>query len=432
MSEARTPPEMPGRQAERKYVRAVSPRLRRLLLAIFGLSAVLAANAAYLSSITFVEWATGRTYQNYFYQYMFLAHLVLGLVLISPLVVFGTVHLLAARSRRNRRAVRIGYVLFVASLAVLVSGVLLMRIGGIELRQPALRGGVYWLHVVSPLVAVWLYWLHRLAGPRIKWRLGLSFAGVVAAAVAAMVWLHAEDPRRWYQVGPASGTKYFEPSLARTTSGKFIPAGALMNDQYCQKCHADVHAGWSESVHRFSSFNNPPYLASVTETREVSIRRDGDVKASRWCAGCHDPVPFFSGAFDDPKFDTLRHPTAHAGITCTVCHAITHVNSTRGNADYTLEEPLHYPFAYSENAVLQWVNNELVKAKPSFHKKTFLKPFHKTAEFCSTCHKVHLPRAESLQGVPARTEPLRHVSAQRRVGARRAQLLLPAGSKDQL
>ena len=52
---------------------------------------------------------------------------------------------------------------------------------------------------------------------------------------------------------------------------------------------------------------------------------------------------------------------------------------------------MHYPFAYSDNPVLQWVNNQLVKAKPSFHKKTFLKDVHRSAEFCSTCHKVHLP-----------------------------------------
>ncbi len=42
--------------------------------------------------------------------------------------------------------------------------------------------------------------------------------------------------------------------------------------------------------------------------------------------------------------------------------------------------------------MLQWINRTLVKAKPEFHKTTFLKPHHKTAEFCSTCHKVHLPR----------------------------------------
>jgi tetratricopeptide (TPR) repeat protein len=379
--------------AKKKYVRAVGPRLRKLLYVIFALVAVLGANSAYLAAVTFVEWSTGRTYQNYFYQYMFLGHLVLGLVLVAPFVVFGAIHMAASRNRRNRRAVRIGYALFAVSIAVLATGILLMRVGGFDLRQPAARNTVYWLHVACPLAAAWLYWLHRLAGPRIKWRIGASYAGFVGLVVAAMVWFHAQDPRNWYAVGPESGVKYFEPSLARTASGNFIPAAGMMNDQYCKKCHADVHDQWSDSVHRFSSFNNPPYLASVTETREVALQRDGNVQASRWCAGCHDPVPFFSGAFDDPKFDTVSHATAHAGITCTVCHAITHVNSTRGNADYTIEEPLHYPFAFSDNPVLQWINNQLVKAKPAFHKKTFLKDFHRSAEFCSTCHKVSLPLA---------------------------------------
>ena len=93
----------------------------------------------------------------------------------------------------------------------------------------------------------------------------------------------------------------------------------------------------------------------------------------------------------DAEFDDVNHPTAQAGVTCTSCHAITHINSPRGNADYTIEEPIHYPFAYSDDPKLAWVNQMLVKAKPEFHKKTFLKPLHKTAEFCGTCHKVHLP-----------------------------------------
>ena len=115
------------------------------------------------------------------------------------------------------------------------------------------------------------------------------------------------------------------------------------------------------------------------------------MNASRWCAGCHDPVPFFSGKFDDPNFDIVKDPTAHAGITCVVCHSITHVNGPIGNAAFTIEEAQHYPFAFSENPSLQWINNQLIKAKPELHKKTFLKPFHKSAEFCSTCHKVRLP-----------------------------------------
>ena len=131
---------------------------------------------------------------------------------------------------------------------------------------------------------------------------------------------------------------------------------------------------------------------AIKETRAVALARDGNLKASRWCAGCHDPVPFLSGGFDDPNFDVEKDPTGQAGLTCTVCHAITHVNSTVGNGDYTIDEPVHYPFAYSSNPTLQYVNQLLVKAKPEFHKKTFLKPFMRTAEYCSLCHKVSLPR----------------------------------------
>ncbi|MCG8653988.1 MAG: tetratricopeptide repeat protein, partial [Pirellulales bacterium] len=102
-------------------------------------------------------------------------------------------------------------------------------------------------------------------------------------------------------------------------------------------------------------------------------------------------VPFFSGKFDDPEYDDVADPTAHAGITCTACHAIQSIDSHVGNADYTIDEPQHYPFAYSQNKLLQELNTLMVKAKPAFHKHEMLKPFHKTAEFCGTCHKVGLP-----------------------------------------
>src|SRR3954471_10214957 len=86
-------------QPKRRYVRAVGPRLRILLLAIFGLVAVLGANSAYLASITFLEWLRKETYQNYFYQFMFLGHLVLGLLLVVPFVVFGLIHIKNSHDR---------------------------------------------------------------------------------------------------------------------------------------------------------------------------------------------------------------------------------------------------------------------------------------------------------------------------------------------
>src|SRR5688572_24035496 len=347
--------------ARKKYVRAVGPRLRILLLFILGVVALLGANSVYLASITFLGWLKGLSsgqpisLENYFYQLMFIAHLVLGLLLLLPFIIFGAIHIRNAHNRPNRRAVRVGYLLFTISLIVLFSGVALLRVEGFEIRNPNARSAAYWAHVITPFLAVWLYILHRLAGPRIKWKVGAAWAGAVGLIVAAMIALHSHDPRKWNQVGPAEGTNYFHPSFARTTTGNFIPARTLMMDDYCLKCHGDAYQGWFHSAHHFSSFNNEAYLFSVNETRQVALKRDGNVKASRWCAGCHDVVPFFSGAFDDPNFDIRNHPTAKAGITCTSCHAITHVDGVRGNAEYTIDEPIHYPFAYSSNALLQYV-----------------------------------------------------------------------------
>ena len=379
------------RPARRRYRPAIGPRLKPLLWVVFGLFALLAVNSFYLSGVRVAEAASGETYQNWFYISMFLLHLAVGALFVLPVIWFGLAHMRNARNRPNRRAVKVGYALFGTALVLLFSGIVLTRIEGvITVNDPAVRGVAYWLHVLTPLVAVWLFVLHRLAGKRINWRIGGRVAAAAVVLVGVALVLQFQDPRAWNVEGPASGEQYFFPSLARTASGGFIPEHALSNDAYCVECHEDIHGRWAYSAHRFSSFNNPAYSFSVQQTRDKAYERSGDVQASRFCAGCHDPVVFFSGAFDDPEFD-VDQPSAHAGITCTSCHAITHINSPRGNADYTIEEPQHYPFAFSDSGVLRFVNHQLVKAKPELHKRTFLKPLHETSEFCGACHKVHLP-----------------------------------------
>jgi tetratricopeptide (TPR) repeat protein len=378
----------------RPYEPAVGPRLRILLAFIFACVAVLGATAVYLVAIRLMEWKTDKTYTNAWSMWIFMVHVVIGVVLVAPFLTFGFIHLASARHRTNRLAVRLGMTLFATAIVVGISGLALIQLAGMpQVPSGLVRTVILTLHGVAPVIAVGLYVLHRRAGPDIQWRWGAAWGGAVAAFVLVMGGLHWVDPRPWYQKGPREGEKYYEPAKTRTAGGKFISEQALMMDSYCLKCHQDVYKSWFHSAHHFSSFNNPPYLFSVEETRRVALKRDGNVRASRWCAGCHDPVPFLSGQFDNPDFDTRKHPTSQAGITCVVCHAMVNVNSTAGNGDYTIEEPQQYPFAYSDNPVLQWLNNQVVKAKPGFHKKTFLKPFHKTAEFCSTCHKVSIPMA---------------------------------------
>jgi len=390
-------PTPPTARARRPYVRAVGPRLARLLGVVFALFALTSVNALYLGSVTFWQWMTGALYENWFYHLMAFGHVLLGALLTLPVVVFGILHIRNAHDRPNRRAVRAGYALFAAALVLLATGWLLVRMQGFDpIADGGTRSTVYWMHVAAPFVAAWLFILHRLAGTRIKWRIGVRWAAVGTVFAVGMVLLHARHPQVWDVVGPKEGEQYFFPALARTATGDFIPAQAMLNDEYCLQCHADIHRTWSHGVHRFSSFNNPAYLFSVLNTRKAMHARDGHVRGSRFCAACHDPVPFFSGAFDDPKFDDPDYdlaadPMAQAGITCTVCHSITKVNSVKGNGAYTIEEARHYPFAYSSNPVLRWINRQMILAKPAFHKKTFLKPLHRTPEFCGTCHKVHLP-----------------------------------------
>jgi tetratricopeptide (TPR) repeat protein len=379
------------------YEPAVGPRLKILLYLVFAATAILATTGVYLVAIRVLEAVRTQTYTNQFTLWMFITHILLGVVIALPFLAFGLIHYAKSRKRKNRLAVKLGLAVFACGLVVVLSGLALIQLEKLpQLPTGSASRWVVWgLHVAAPLLAVFLYVLHRRAGPDIKWKVGYWWGGGVAAFVAVMLVLHAQDPRKWGLVGPREGAIYFVPSKSLTATGAFIPAKALMMDTYCQKCHPDIYNDHYHSAHKFSSFNNPAYRFSVRNTRKFGMERDGHPRASRWCAGCHDPVPFFSGAFDDPNFDDEKDPTAHAGITCVVCHGIITVNDTMGNGAYTIDEPEHYPWAYSENPLLQWMNNQIIKAKPDFHKKTFLKKFHRGAtlgsEFCSTCHKVSLP-----------------------------------------
>ncbi|MEC8301017.1 MAG: hypothetical protein VX035_04825, partial [Planctomycetota bacterium] len=80
---------------KKKYVPAVTPRLRVVLVMVFGLFALLAANSVYLASITVLEAVTQKTYQDYFYLLNFLLHLVLGFLLLLPFTIFAFFHTLA-------------------------------------------------------------------------------------------------------------------------------------------------------------------------------------------------------------------------------------------------------------------------------------------------------------------------------------------------
>ena len=366
----------------------LTAHLRRWLMLVWVLFALLAVNALYLGAVSALEALTDKPWQDRLYLYMFLAHLALGLLLILPFLYFAIGHMRRALGRPNRNAVRAGLGLFTMGLLLLFSGVVLTRFGFFEIDDPLVRRIAWWIHVVTPFLVVWLFVLHRLAGPRLRWRRGLRWAlvgGVAAILLVAWPLLRAPIGQH-FEAG-------FPPTFAETPGGGRLDVAKLDTDAFCAECHADIAEGWKRSMHRFSSFNNPAYRAAVDETRKVALQRDGNVQISRFCAGCHDVLPLFGGRFDDPAFDPDGKDAriAHAGLTCTSCHAVRGVPKRYGMAGYRLAEPVSYPFEHSDNAWLRAIGKQLIRARPDVHKRGLLKPVLKTALFCSTCHKAHMP-----------------------------------------
>jgi Flp pilus assembly protein TadD len=160
-----------------------------------------------------------------------------------------------------------------------------------------------------------------------------------------------------------------------------------MQSDACQRCHADIYKQWNSSVHHFSSFNNQWYRKSIEYMQDVA-----GVRSSKWCAGCHDPALLYSGLFDTPIKQIVDRPEAHAGLGCMMCHSIVQVKSTMGQGDFYLEYPKLHELAASESPLVRKLHDFVVRLNPEPHRRTFLKPFMRadTAEFCSSCHKVHL------------------------------------------
>ena len=104
--------------------------------------------------------------------------LVLGALLVVPFIIFGLAHLVTSWKRPNKTAVRLGLALLVASIVLLLSGIVLVRLDvplaamtdrrladlTLSVKDPTARTIGYWLHVGTPLLAIFLYIRHRLAG----------------------------------------------------------------------------------------------------------------------------------------------------------------------------------------------------------------------------------------------------------------------------
>jgi Tfp pilus assembly protein PilF len=332
--------------------------------ALWGLIA-LVVNGAYLAAFA---------HATIFYEANVVAHLVLGAALA----------LLAVRYLRR-------FPLECGTLLLATLPVLFLAIRGNTHEHRA----ILWLHISAAIVAVALAaW--RWPAYRTALAVAIALLVLLPSATAAYRRLRPNSNDRI--TNPASAPlsmdlegagaqSPFAPSSAQTNTGKVIPSNFFMDSEGCGRCHRDIYEEWKSSAHHFASFNNQFYRKSIEYMQEVAGTRP-----SKWCAGCHDHAVFFNGRFDRPIREQIDTPEAQAGLGCMSCHAIVHVGGSMGNGDFTVEYPPLHELASSSNPFIQAMDRFLIYLNPKPHRATFLKPFmrEQAAEFCSSCHKVHL------------------------------------------
>jgi Flp pilus assembly protein TadD len=322
-------------------------------------------------------------------------HLVLGVSLFVP---WWRVGQEVSRSDAGPSR-RLGWSLVAVLSMTGVTGLLLLWVGA----QYPYRG-LLWAHILLGFVAaggtfVWL--VRRQTGARIVARFRL-IGGTLVMGLIAIAAKHYGPTRTDYVIrnpgmppvslaeettGGASGP--FFPSASETKDGKLIPAEFFLGSESCGRvgCHPDMVEQWQSSAHHLSSFNNQFYRKSIEYMQEVA-----GLQKPQWCAGCHDPALLFSGQMAQPVSEFIDKPEAHAGLACVACHSMIAVNSTMGNGDYVIEYPRLHDLADSRNRFVRGMHDFLVRLNPKPHRAAFLKPFHREqpAEYCSSCHKVHL------------------------------------------
>lgn len=180
----------------------------------------------------------------------------------------------------------------------------------------------------------------------------------------------------------------FWPSAAKTSTGGTIPSDFFMDSKLCGECHKDIYEQWQSSMHHFASFNNQFYRKSIEDMQKIQ----GSTQPSKWCAGCHDHAVLFNGRWERPIAEQIHTEEAQNGLGCMSCHSISRVNGSVGNGGFTIEYPPLHALASSRNPLIRKIDEFLTFTDPEPHRKTFMKPFMRqdSAEYCSTCHKVHL------------------------------------------
>ena len=448
--------------------------MHRSLALIVALGVIMLADTLYLlahragAAAGVNYFAVSDISLSQFYQAMVLSHTGLGIFLVVLMLAFVEWHLPSVWRRHRRQAILTGMVTAVLGTGLLISGLFILSEANNRNNAWA-----WWLHVLAAAALPIFYLAHRRTSIWKPSKASYVIApGAIAALALVAIVAHGVTYKgealteaaekafatgthmgpgsgAWQELGdaqsfvPANFVSYkspFFPAATTTTTGAYLPSriitrgnlpeqellerevqqqGFVTSEKLgavnCERCHAAIVEQWATSAHRFASFNNPFYEATINDLRHLSTHSNTELDAhveyfssqvktgdgedlrgreslvkSKWCSGCHDPALMLAGKMS--REIDRRSPEAQAGLTCLACHAIDQIHGATGNGNYNIadhqEDP--YLFAESQSGVGQLMHDMALKARPAVHKRQMLKPFFQTSEFCATCHKVSL------------------------------------------
>ena len=335
-------------------------------------------------------------------QVMVLFHTVVGLAFVIPFIWYQARHWSLYRTMRMSHVKLTGYFAMVATIVLVVSGLVLTH-------QAILGTRISYAWDLTHIVATFAFIASALphlivllvrafrtrasvAGAQIHaaaaaFRRGTMWVTVAGVALVVVGVFAHRPPELINEFPEDDGYLYgedrpFAPSLATTNTGGAFDPRTLAGSESCgtSGCHSEILAEWQVSAHRYAAMD-----AAFQKVQQVMAEQNG-AESTRYCGGCHDPISLFSGAKTLFTEDLTGQMGFQEGVSCIACHAIEE-SDVQGNANYTIRQPDRYMFEYSDRTVPRLVRDYLIRAYPRHHVEQLQHTLFKSPEFCASCHK---------------------------------------------
>ena len=152
----------------------------------------------------------------------------------------------------------------------------------------------------------------------------------------------------------------------------------------CQNCHPNHYEEWSASMHAYST--QDPVWFKLQQNAQNAHASEG-IELGDFCVQCHSPIAALTDAITDhknltPEVMSTLPLQIQEGVTCDVCHTITHLPETTdiqtGEQNYETADFKLYTDGTRYSIIDDPQDNP-------FHESAYHEGYDQS-EFCRNCH----------------------------------------------